>query len=177
MLLTEVLAREATRDQVDTKIVLRKDLADRIKADSTLRAMIYCASDPINPYTLADIAFPYQVEIKINEDEVKANIRGLKNKPGSTRPADITKLLRIRADYSNMMKVTYALTQKVSVLRLVSHLLFLCTRFNKILVKSNLVLISLFALYSLLSRNFTSLSILSGSIQLRSWLRDSSPGD
>ena len=76
--------------------------------------MIYCASDPLSPFSFADIAFPYQVEIKVNEDEVKANLRGLKNKPGSTRPADITKLLRIRAEYSNVMKVTYALTNKVS---------------------------------------------------------------
>lgn len=112
--LTEVAVREATRDQVDTKIILRRDLAEKIQADPNLRVMIYCASDPLNPYTLTDIAFPYQVEIKINEDEVKANLRGLKNKPGSTRPADITKLLRIRADYSNVMKVTYALTNKVS---------------------------------------------------------------
>lgn len=83
--------------------------------------MVYCAADPITPYTLADIAFPYQVEIKVNEDEVKANLRGLKNKPGSTRPADITKLLRIRADYSNMMRITYALTQKVSSHRTSVH--------------------------------------------------------
>ena len=114
MPLTKVLVRESTRDQVDSKIVLRRDLADKIQADPNLRVMIYCASDPLNPYTLTDIAFPHQVEIKINEDEVKANTRGLKNKPGSTRPADITKLLRIRADYSNVMKVTYALTNKVS---------------------------------------------------------------
>ena len=115
MPLTKVLVRESTRDQVDTKIVLRGDLAQRILDDSGLKVMIYCASEPINPYTLTDVAFPHQVEIKINEDEVKANLRGLKNKPGSTRPADITKLLRIRADYSNMMKVTYALTQKVNI--------------------------------------------------------------
>ena len=106
--------REATRDQVETRIVFRKDLADRMQADPTLRAMIYCAADPVTPYGHIDISFPHQVEIKINEDEVKANLRGLKNKPGSTRPADITKLLRVRADYSNIMKVIYALTQKVS---------------------------------------------------------------
>ena len=112
--LTKVLVRESTRDQVDTKIILRRDLADKIQADANLRVMIYCASDPLSPFSFADIAFPYQVEIKVNEDEVKANLRGLKYKPGYTRPADITKLLRIRAEYSNVMKVTYALTNKVS---------------------------------------------------------------
>lgn len=75
--------------------------------------MIYCASDPIPPYSKAEISFPYQVEIKVNQDEVKANLRGLKNKPGSTRPADITNLLRKRAGYENSMTVIYALTTKV----------------------------------------------------------------
>ena len=113
--LTKVLVRESTRDQMDTKIVLRRDLAEKIQADTNLRVMIYCASDPLSPFSFTDIAFPHQVEFKVNEDEVKANTRGLKNKPGSTRPADITKLLRIRAEYSNVMKVTYALTNKVSI--------------------------------------------------------------
>ncbi len=104
--------RESTRDQVDCKIVLRGDLADRLASDSSTRAMIYCASDPLSPFSKAEIAFPYQVEIKVNMDEVKANLRGLKNKPGSTRPADITDLLRKRAGYENTMTVTYALTHK-----------------------------------------------------------------
>ena len=76
--------------------------------------MIYGASDPISPFSKVDIAFPHQVEIKVNLDEVKANLRGLKNKPGSTRPADITHMLRKRAGYENSMSVTYALTTKVS---------------------------------------------------------------
>ena len=80
---------------------------------STTRVMIYCAADSTSsPFSKVDIAFPYQVEIKVNQDEVKSNLRGLKNKPGSTRPADITSLLRKRAGYENNMLVTYALTQK-----------------------------------------------------------------
>ena len=97
---------------MDCKIVLRGDLVDKLIQDPITRVMIYCASDPLSPFSKADIAFPYQVEIKVNMDEVKANLRGLKNKPGSTRPADITDLLRKRAGYENTMTVTYALTHK-----------------------------------------------------------------
>ena len=75
--------------------------------------MIYCAADPISPFSRVDIEFPYQLEIKVNQDEVKANLRGLKNKPGTTRPADITSLLRHKAGYSNHVVITYALTKKV----------------------------------------------------------------
>ena len=76
--------------------------------------MVYCAADAMSPFTLVDIEFPYQFEIKVNQDEVKANWRGLKNKPGTTKPADITSLLRHKAGYRNEMIVTYALTKKVS---------------------------------------------------------------
>ena len=62
-----------------------------------------------------DITFPSQIEVRINQDEVKANYKGLKNKPGSTRPADITDLLRTSpANYRNHVSITYALTQKAS---------------------------------------------------------------
>ena len=98
---------------MDCKIILRGDVADRLLRDPTIRVMIYCASDPLSPFSKTEISFPYQVEIKVNMDEVKTNLlRGLKNKPGSTRPADITDLLRKRGGYENTMTVTYALTTK-----------------------------------------------------------------
>jgi E3 SUMO-protein ligase PIAS1 len=76
--------------------------------------MVFCAADTgLNQFTKSDIAFPHQVELKANLDEVKANLRGLKNKPGTTRPADITNFIRKRAGYTNHVVMTYALTQKV----------------------------------------------------------------
>jgi hypothetical protein len=103
---------------VECKISLRADIADLLSNDNSVRAMIYCASEPVSPFSKVEISFPHQVEIKVNMDEVKANLRGLKNKPGSTRPADITQLLRKRAGYENSMVVTYALTHKVSLLQI-----------------------------------------------------------
>lgn len=110
----KVPAREQTRDTVNLVINLRADIAERLSADSSTRAMIYSASDPMSPFSKLDIEFPYQLEIKINQDEVKANFRGLKNKPGTTRPVDITTMLRPKPGYDNHMVVTYALTKKVS---------------------------------------------------------------
>ncbi|KAL8651070.1 MAG: hypothetical protein Q9210_003466 [Variospora velana] len=108
----ECKVREGTRDQVDCKITLRPDVADKLTSDPSIRAMIFCASEPISHFAKVDIAFPHQVEVKVNMDEVKANLRGLKNKSGSTRPPDITALLRKRANYENMLSLTYALTHK-----------------------------------------------------------------
>jgi E3 SUMO-protein ligase PIAS1 len=75
--------------------------------------MIYCAAEPVSSFLALDIAFPQSIEIKLNGNEVKANLRGLKNKPGSTRPADITDLVHKRPNYNNILTVTYALTTKV----------------------------------------------------------------
>ena len=110
----KVLAREQTRDTVDLIINLRADIAERLSVDRFTRAMIYSASDPMSPFSKVDIEFPYQLEIKINQDEVQGSFRGLKNKPGTTRPVDITTMLRPKPGYDNHMVVTYALTKKVS---------------------------------------------------------------
>lgn len=79
--------------------------------DPTLRVMVFCATEGPGKQ---DITFPHQSEIKVNGGEIKANLRGLKNKPGSTRPVDITKDLRLNTPaYANAVEMTYALTNKV----------------------------------------------------------------
>ncbi|KAL8791435.1 MAG: hypothetical protein Q9213_000051 [Squamulea squamosa] len=108
----KAVVREATRDTIECKIILKPDVADKLVSEPNLKVMVFCASEPISHFAKVDIAFPHQVEIKVNLDEVKANLRGLKNRAGSTRPADITNLLRKRANYENSMTLTYALTHK-----------------------------------------------------------------
>ncbi len=79
--------------------------------DPTMRVMVLCAA---GNFGVQEIAFPHQCELKVNGGDIKANLRGLKNKPGSTRPVDITDSLRLRpASYTNNVELTYALTQKV----------------------------------------------------------------
>ena len=76
--------------------------------------MLYGAVDSgIGPYARSEVAFPHQIEVKVNGDEVKANYKGLKNKPGSVRPVDITDFIRKAPEYANQISVTYALTTKV----------------------------------------------------------------
>lgn len=84
-----------------------------LDADKSLRIMAFSVSD-VN-HVRQDIAFPHQSEIKVNGGDVKANLRGLKNKPGSTRPVDLTSHLRLKpATYPNRVELTYALTTKAS---------------------------------------------------------------
>ncbi|KAI0453243.1 hypothetical protein F5B21DRAFT_289278 [Xylaria acuta] len=78
--------------------------------DKSYRVMLFCATDNAS---VQDIIFPHQSEIKVNGGEIKANLRGLKGKPGTTRPVDITDSLRLKpANYNNNIEFTYALTNK-----------------------------------------------------------------
>ncbi|TVY20150.1 E3 SUMO-protein ligase pli1 [Lachnellula arida] len=82
----------------------------RVNKDPNLRVMVFCAAED-KPGQ--DIAFPHQSEVKVNGGDIKANLRGLKSKPGSTRPVDITKELRLNLPaYGNLIEMTYALTSK-----------------------------------------------------------------
>lgn len=79
--------------------------------DKSFRVMLFCAAENSG---VQDIAFPHQSEFKVNGGEIKANLRGLKGKPGTTRPVDITDSLRLKpANYNNTVEFTYALTDKV----------------------------------------------------------------
>ncbi|KAF2657389.1 hypothetical protein K491DRAFT_741916 [Lophiostoma macrostomum CBS 122681] len=109
-------ASPSHRQTTTRSLTLSADQALRMRGDSELKLLLFSAMDnPLISYGQQDVAFPSQIEVKINGDEVKANFKGLKNKPGSTRPADITDYVRKSpANYRNSIQVTYALTQKVS---------------------------------------------------------------
>ena len=82
----------------------------RVSQESNYKILAFCAGDL---HGRQDVAFPHQSEVKVNGGEVKANLRGLKNRPGSTRPVDITKELRLNPPtYTNNVELTYALTIK-----------------------------------------------------------------
>ena len=71
------------------------------------------ASDPASTFLKLDIAYPHNLEVKINGVEVRGHWKGLKNKPGTTKPGDITEYVRKTPGYANNLAVTYALTNKV----------------------------------------------------------------
>ncbi|KAK2628582.1 hypothetical protein QTJ16_001685 [Diplocarpon rosae] len=102
-----------THHRHTAKITLRvadNPILSRVSTDNNLRVMVFCAGDSSGRQ---DISFPHQSEIKVNGGEIKANLRGLKNKPGSTRPVDITNDLRLNLNaYSNSVEMTYALTKQ-----------------------------------------------------------------
>ncbi len=99
------------RNNIDMRITANEFPAlQTLDQDKSLRVMLFCAGDMRG---VQDIAFPHQSEIKVNTFDPKYNLRGLKNKPGSTRPADLTQHLRFKPPgYLNKIEFTYALTTK-----------------------------------------------------------------
>ncbi|KAF2866504.1 PINIT domain-containing protein [Massariosphaeria phaeospora] len=113
----EVLeASPSHRQNFNKNLILSSETCARLKSDPTLRLLLFSALDqPLAPFSRLDVTFPSQIEVRLNGEEVKANYKGLKNKPGSTRPADITPFVRLNpANYRNNLLITYALTQKAS---------------------------------------------------------------
>jgi E3 SUMO-protein ligase PIAS1 len=101
------------RHTVKAEIKLTEDQTRRLKEDASMRLMVYCgANTGLNNYSAIDIAFPNQIEVKVNTEDVKSNFKGLKNTAGSTKPADITDYVRKMPGYANQISICYALTQK-----------------------------------------------------------------
>ena len=104
------------RNTVKATVILNQAQLTSL-SQKNVKAMLYCGAldaPALTPMTKLDIGFPAQVEVKVNEQAIPASqLRGLKNKPGSTRPPDITALLVKSIGATNNISITYALTQKV----------------------------------------------------------------
>lgn len=110
----DLKAREQTRDTVRLNVILDDALATRFQTDPNCRAMVFCAVESFDStWKPVDISFPQHSELRVNSTEIKANLKGLKNKPGSTRPVDITDYLRKKPNFPNAVELVYALTSKV----------------------------------------------------------------
>ncbi|CAE7007728.1 hypothetical protein PTNB85_01306 [Pyrenophora teres f. teres] len=106
-------ASPSHRNHLTKSLIINEAVCRRLKDDSARLLLFSAIEQPLAPYTRLDIAFPSQIEVRVNEEEVKANYKGLKNKPGSTRPVDITDFIRTKiANQRNTVNITYALTQK-----------------------------------------------------------------
>src|SRR5436305_14216835 len=85
------VARENTRDTAKVLVNLTADVTEQLQHDRNFRVMVFCAADNnLPPLAQSELAFPRQVALKSNLDEVKANLRALKNQPGSNRPTRLT---------------------------------------------------------------------------------------
>lgn len=116
-------ASPSHRNHKNKQLELSPAQSSRIQSDQSIKLLLFAHVDQSGGFRDAcrDIAFPAQLEVKVNGGDIKSNWKGLKNKPGSTRPADITNEFRVTpAYYKNTLAVTYALTKEESIQVLIS---------------------------------------------------------
>lgn len=115
------------------KIPISTEAADKLNKDSSIKVMLYCTSQLVGtaatfPLPKADIGFPRQIEIKINGVQLKADLKGIDTKTGSTKPADITSLIVKRPDYpGNFLNVSYPPNSKIFDQRVGNFSSFCCS--------------------------------------------------
>ncbi|KAF9201586.1 SUMO ligase siz1 [Haplosporangium sp. Z 27] len=87
-------------------------LATQLKKDPEYQLMVFCgwADGPSGTPVLME--FPHVCEIKVNGIVLEANLRGMKNKPGTVAPANITKLCRLEGADFNKVDFIYANSTK-----------------------------------------------------------------
>lgn len=116
------------RFTAEVGVELTENQVQQLK-DGSYKAMAFCTLlDSITPAPgkINDIAFPHSSELRVNQQTVeRVNLRGLKGKPGTTRPADITRMLTLKPGYKNTVGLMYAMTQKVPPPPQ-THVSFLC---------------------------------------------------
>ncbi|KAE8448016.1 hypothetical protein EG329_009939 [Mollisiaceae sp. DMI_Dod_QoI] len=88
-------------------------LIREILSDESLRVMIFCAAPGNQCSNPQDVAFPHSSRVIVNGNEIKANLRGIIGKPGSTKPVDVTHELRFHSPfYRNEIELVYEFTKK-----------------------------------------------------------------
>ncbi|KAF3925639.1 hypothetical protein ABW21_db0207566 [Orbilia brochopaga] len=102
----------ASRAVVHISVVMTQQVCDDLRK-SGIRMILYCAEtsggNVMGPH---HVAFPQQIEIRVNSKTVSANLRGLKNKPGTTRPLDVTDYFEKHVGFKNTLTITYALSTR-----------------------------------------------------------------
>ncbi|KAB8349462.1 hypothetical protein FH972_023489 [Carpinus fangiana] len=103
----------SNRNTVRTTLSLSPEQTNTLRDNPTMKTMLYCAAEDTTSQNIRrDIAFPSQIEVKVNGDLYQGSLRGIKKKTGTTRPADITSLIRKMPHYGNDVAITYAATDK-----------------------------------------------------------------
>ena len=97
------------RNTVTARIELALKDLESLRTHSSYRILLFCG-ELVSGQSNApvDIAFPVQIEIRVNDQEVKSNTKGVKNKAGSTKPVDITPFIKKQSGSpSNSISISY----------------------------------------------------------------------
>lgn len=90
--------------------VLTSNALNLLGQTSNHKVALMCADSTFayNPNRPMLMEFPNPVEVLVNSRKLHANLKGMKNKPGTVPPADITSFLDRTPRLSNRLDITYS---------------------------------------------------------------------
>jgi len=101
-----------TRGTCRVNFVLNEQDTELLKSSAKYKLYLLCGVyDKNKPSTDALIEFPQPLEIHFNGNLVKDNVKGLKNKPGTARPANLTPFIST-PNHTNNLELVYAFTKQ-----------------------------------------------------------------
>ncbi|KAF9157026.1 SUMO ligase siz1, partial [Linnemannia schmuckeri] len=105
-------AKEQRTMSVTLPFTVAPMLSVQLRREPEYQIMVFCTSveGAANPPALME--FPHVCEIKISGRVLEANLRGMKNKPGTVSPANITRLCRLDPAEYNKVEFIYANSPK-----------------------------------------------------------------
>ncbi|KAG5440093.1 hypothetical protein PCK2_000605 [Pneumocystis canis] len=107
-----IICQPMLRDIVSTSVRLPSKAVEKLTSDESYRVYLFCTATDSAAFGLALIEFPTHVDLKVNGKRVNANTRGLKKKPGTAPPVDITSLLFLDSKLVNKIEIIYSNTEK-----------------------------------------------------------------
>ncbi|KTW29006.1 uncharacterized protein T551_02280 [Pneumocystis jirovecii RU7] len=107
-----IICLPTLRDVITTPVQLSLKAVEKLTSDESYRVYLFCTATDSAAFGLALIEFPVHIDLKVNGKHVNANTRGLKKKPGTAPPVDITSLLFLDSKIINRIEMTCASTEK-----------------------------------------------------------------
>ncbi|AAS50487.1 AAR121Wp [Eremothecium gossypii ATCC 10895] len=104
----KMAAKSPGRGTCNMKFRLSETESKFILDSKDTKLLLFCG--PVSQGNRVHIQFPHPNEIKLNDNMIKDNVRGLKNKIGTAKPADLTPFVKHNAE--NYLQLVYAFTKE-----------------------------------------------------------------
>ncbi|ODQ81827.1 hypothetical protein BABINDRAFT_11908 [Babjeviella inositovora NRRL Y-12698] len=98
-----------TRGTAKLDFVISTQEQELLAAGPHVQLLAFCAARVAGaPHAL--LQFPHPLELHLNGELIKDNVKGIKNRPGTSRPANLTPYYRA-APFTNVFEMVYAFTK------------------------------------------------------------------
>ncbi|QSL67102.1 hypothetical protein MERGE_001491 [Pneumocystis wakefieldiae] len=100
------------RNIITASVRLSLKAVEKLASNESYRVYLFCTATDSAAFGFALIEFPVHIDLKVNGKHLSANTRGLKKKPGTAPPVDVTSLLFLDSKLVNKIEMIYANTEK-----------------------------------------------------------------